>query len=259
MPDTIQDPWARACPELGYRLARPALATGPHAQWQKARLWGSQAYVFRRGGLEVMLGAWDRHTGGQDARAVTIAASAGWPLWFSDPCRVEHAPVVSAFGTPPAYERLTLIPITCSHYPARTCTGTPEGVPGWLSYAEGRSLWELARDRRVLELGRFHGRSTVALAQSAREVVSVDVTDPAPAAGWLARFGVADRVTFNVARSRRSYRDWANSSWSSWTGSTTRRTSGPTSNSPCRRWPRAGCWRVTTTRTQFGSARPSGG
>jgi hypothetical protein len=56
-------------------------------------------------------------------------------------------------------------------------------------------LWELARGKRVLELGRFHGRSTVALAQTARAVVSVDVLDPTPAAGWLGRFGLADRVT----------------------------------------------------------------
>ena len=194
VPDTIKDPWARVCPELGYRLARPALATGPHAQWQKARLWGSQAYVFSRGGLEVMLGAWDRHGGGQDARVIAIASSAGWPLWYADPCLVEHTPVVCA--------RLELHPRTHPDFdpdhlftlPEADVYRHPEGVPGWLSYAEGRSLWELARGKRVLELGRFHGRSTVALAQSAREVVSVDVPNPEQSAGWLDRFGVGDRV-----------------------------------------------------------------
>ncbi|MBP3954180.1 class I SAM-dependent methyltransferase [Gemmata sp. G18] len=194
IPDTIQDPWARACPELGYRLARPALTTGPHAQWQKARLWGSQAYVFSRGGLGVMLDQWDRHEGGQDARVVGIAGGAGWPLWFADPCLAEHIPVVSAFGTPPAYAPDFVPDFRFAREPAGTYRHA-EGVPGWLSCAEGRALWELARDKRVLELGRFHGRSTVALAQSARAVVSVDVLDPAHAAGWLERFGVSGNVT----------------------------------------------------------------
>ncbi len=193
VPDTIQDPWARACPELGYRLARPALVTGPHHRWQKARLWGSQGYVFSRGALGVMLERWDRHGGGQDARAVAIAAAAGWPLWYAAPCLVEHAPAGSAFGTPPAYAP-DFDPDHLFDAPGPDAYRHPEGVPGWLSFAEGRALWELARGKRVLELGRFHGRSTVALAQSARLVVSVDTGDPAPAADWLARFGVGERV-----------------------------------------------------------------
>ncbi len=195
VPDTIHDPWARTCPELGYRLARPALTTGPNAQWQKARLWGSQAYVFSRGGLGAMLDQWDRHGGGQDARAVTIAGGAGWPLWYTSPCLVEHVPVISAFGTPPAYAPDFVPDFRFAPEPADTYRH-PEGVPGWLSFTEGRALWELARDKRVLEFGRFRGRSTVALAQSAREIVSVDVLDSAPAAGWLERFGCPPNVTF---------------------------------------------------------------
>lgn len=195
VPDTIQDPWARACPELGYRLARPALVTGPNHRWQKARLWGSQGYVFSRGGLRVMLDHWDDR-GGQDARAVSIAAAAGWPLWYSAPCLVEHAPAGSAFDTPPAYAP-DFDPDALLPAPGPEVYRHPEGVPGWLSYAEGRALWELARGRRVLELGRFQGRSTVALAQSAREVVSVDVADPAPAAAWLERFGLGATVALH--------------------------------------------------------------
>ncbi|WP_162670007.1 class I SAM-dependent methyltransferase [Gemmata massiliana] len=199
IPDTIHDPWARTCPELGYRLARPALTTGPNAQWQKARLWGSQAYVFSRGGLSVMLDRWDRHGGGQDARAVAIAGGAGWPLWYASPCLVEHVPVISAFGTPPAYAPDFVPDFRFAPEPSGTYRH-PEGIPGWLSFAEGQTLWELARDKRVLELGRFRGRSTVALAQSAREVVSVDVLDPAHAAGWLERFGCPPNVTLLQSR-----------------------------------------------------------
>ena len=49
---------------------------------------------------------------------------------------------------------------------------------------------------RQLELGRARGRSAVCLGQSARSVVSVDAADPAEAAEWARRFGIADRLTF---------------------------------------------------------------
>ncbi len=45
---------------------------------------------------------------------------------------------------------------------------------GWLSIPEATRLAELARNKRVLELGAFKGRSTVALALTAEVVVSVD-------------------------------------------------------------------------------------
>ena len=45
---------------------------------------------------------------------------------------------------------------------------------GWLSAKEASALNELARGRRVLEMGAFKGRSTVAMALTAKHVVSVD-------------------------------------------------------------------------------------
>lgn len=45
---------------------------------------------------------------------------------------------------------------------------------GWLTAKEAEALCGLAKGRRVLELGAFKGRSTVAMALSARHVVSVD-------------------------------------------------------------------------------------
>lgn len=45
---------------------------------------------------------------------------------------------------------------------------------GWLSSVEATRLAELARGKRVLELGAFKGRSTVAMAVTAEVVVSVD-------------------------------------------------------------------------------------
>jgi hypothetical protein len=45
---------------------------------------------------------------------------------------------------------------------------------GWLTAKEAEALAELARGRKVLELGAFQGRSTVAMACTAKLVVSVD-------------------------------------------------------------------------------------
>jgi len=193
IPDTIQNPWQRECPELNYRLARRELAHGPDESWQKHRLWGSQAYVFSRGGLRIMLDRWDHLAGGQDARVLSTAVVESWPLWYSAPSLVEHNPVFSAFGTPAAYAPDFDANVLFAE-PTHGLYRHPEGVPGWLSYREGRALWERARGKRVLELGRAHGRSTVAIAQSAASLVSIDAHDPAPAEAWLGRFGLKDRV-----------------------------------------------------------------
>lgn len=53
----------------------------------------------------------------------------------------------------------------------------PADVKGWLTEEEGRALAELARGRRVLEIGSFEGRSTVCLAQTAEHVTAVDPLD----------------------------------------------------------------------------------
>lgn len=82
-------------------------------------------------------------------------------------------------------------------------------IPGWLSAAEARELHSLATRRRVLEVGSFCGRSTVAMALSAAHVHSVDPFDgrgtphpqdtPARYLDALARFAVAGRVTHSRA------------------------------------------------------------
>lgn len=84
----------------------------------------------------------------------------------------------------------------------------PFDVDGWLSFDEGKALWDLARGeqdwRRVLEIGSYCGRSTICLAQTACMVLAVDPHDgratPAPRStleemkGNLVRYGVDDRV-----------------------------------------------------------------
>lgn len=53
----------------------------------------------------------------------------------------------------------------------------PEDVPGWLTRCEGEKLAELAKGKRVLEIGSYCGRSTICLAQTAQSVASVDPHD----------------------------------------------------------------------------------
>jgi hypothetical protein len=78
-------------------------------------------------------------------------------------------------------------------------------IEGWLHYNEGATLAELARGRRVIEVGSYLGLSTVCLAREAKHVVAVDTFDgrgtprPRPCLDAflanLERYGVRDRVT----------------------------------------------------------------
>jgi len=115
------------------------------------------------------------------------------PLWYSCPCWVEHAPLASAFATPP-----TRAPDFDADFRLEIQPGfqPPEEVPGELTVEEGRLLWEQAAGRRVLELGTGLGRSTVCLAQQARQVVTLDRLDQAEAREWCRRYQVHDRVVF---------------------------------------------------------------
>lgn len=51
-------------------------------------------------------------------------------------------------------------------------------IPGWLQRGEGALLAILARDRVVLELGSYMGRSTVAMAPFAKHIYCVDHFHP---------------------------------------------------------------------------------
>ncbi|HEY7330147.1 MAG TPA: class I SAM-dependent methyltransferase [Gemmataceae bacterium] len=81
----------------------------------------------------------------------------------------------------------------------------PTDVQGWLFQGEPQKLYELARGKRVLEMGSYCGLSTIVMAQSAREVVAVDTFECTGTPGVegntqqrfldnLARYGVADKV-----------------------------------------------------------------
>lgn len=50
----------------------------------------------------------------------------------------------------------------------------PGEVPGWLSEREGLELAKLAAGKRVLEIGSYHGRSTMCMAQVAESLDSID-------------------------------------------------------------------------------------
>ncbi len=94
----------------------------------------------------------------------------------------------------------------------------PFDVVGWLTQAEGEALAELARGKRVLEIGSYFGRSTICMAQTAERVTAIDYWDgrgtPVPQDTLpkfkenLARYGVAhkvDAVTPDKAHNRHSF------------------------------------------------------
>lgn len=80
----------------------------------------------------------------------------------------------------------------------------PHDVDGWLLEDEGKKLAELAKDKRVLEIGSYCGKSTICLAQTAMEVISIDPHDgrgtPDPRETFsefvknLERYNVRDKV-----------------------------------------------------------------
>lgn len=57
-----------------------------------------------------------------------------------------------------------------------------DGVQGWMSEAQGRRLWDRARELRpgdqVVEIGSFQGRSTIVLASAAPAGITVVAIDP---------------------------------------------------------------------------------
>lgn len=53
----------------------------------------------------------------------------------------------------------------------------PKDIPGWLLPAEGKALAELAKGKRVLEIGSYCGLSTVCMARTAEHVTAVDYFD----------------------------------------------------------------------------------
>jgi hypothetical protein len=76
----------------------------------------------------------------------------------------------------------------------------PEEVPGWFTQSEC-DLWArscAARD--VLELGRFHGRSTIVAASTARRVVSLDRGSDQAADFWLQRYNLRHKAWLRVGQ-----------------------------------------------------------
>jgi hypothetical protein len=66
----------------------------------------------------------------------------------------------------------------------------PEGVPGWLSHREGQALFDHSRGNDVLELGRYHGKSTCSILQSCARLVSVDRISTSYAEQWIERLNL---------------------------------------------------------------------
>ena len=87
----------------------------------------------------------------------------------------------------------------------------PSDVRGWLTAAEGAALRDLAEDRIVAEIGSYHGRSTICMAQVAKRVHSIDwhQGDEGAGFGWtfsiffknLRAWNLLDKVVVHVGRS----------------------------------------------------------
>jgi hypothetical protein len=85
----------------------------------------------------------------------------------------------------------------------------PRDITGWLQPDEGKALAELARGKRVLEIGSYCGLSTVCMARTAEHVTAVDYWDgrgtPIPQdtlptfKATIERYGVADKVQIQQA------------------------------------------------------------
>lgn len=81
----------------------------------------------------------------------------------------------------------------------------PQEISGWLLPEEAKCLAELARGKRVLEIGAYCGLSTVCMGRTAKHVTSVDYWDgrgtPTPQdtlSQWrsnMARYGLTDKTT----------------------------------------------------------------
>jgi predicted O-methyltransferase YrrM len=81
-------------------------------------------------------------------------------------------------------------------------------IGGWLYDHEFLALSQLARGKRVLEIGAFQGRSTVALAQSAEHIVSIDHFSGDEFTGNLGGNTLnREQVIENYARNTKPYKD----------------------------------------------------
>lgn len=86
----------------------------------------------------------------------------------------------------------------------------PGDVEGWLDKSEGEKLAELACGKTVLEIGSWHGRSTIAMAQTAKKVHAIDWCrgDWGTGSAWtlpklaenIKRYGLLDVVVLHVGR-----------------------------------------------------------
>lgn len=87
----------------------------------------------------------------------------------------------------------------------------PDDVRGWLTEVEGHALAELARGRRVLEIGSYCGRSTICMGQTAARMHCIDWFggDEGAGYGWtlpefldnLRRYDLKEKVIVHVGRS----------------------------------------------------------
>src|SRR4029077_15222095 len=79
---------------------------------------------------------------------------------------------------------LTTVPEAVLAPSARPFPDDDRFPSGWFTWEECDLLADWARDKLILELGVYLGRSTVAMARTARHVVSVDHFQGSPLENW---------------------------------------------------------------------------
>jgi hypothetical protein len=191
-PDTVADPWLWRDADLGCGVIRPERMIGTDHDWQKSRLYGSQAYLLSRRFIGWCLSEWEMGRGGQDARVLSVVGRHRVPLWHAYTGLIQHRPLASAFGTPPHLDASFGASLGLDR---RGGYAHAEAAPGWLTYEEGRLLSQAALRRRCLEIVSAPGKSTAALAQSAASVVSAVDRLIVPRPHWLERHRGAGLVT----------------------------------------------------------------
>lgn len=113
-------------------------------------------------------------------------------------------------GTPGKHKTTVWRPIVKPVDTPRNGWKFPSDVEGWLTESEAKKLAVMAQDKEVVEIGSYYGRSTAAIAQTAKRVVSIDwhrgdyQTGPTNTlAGFketLSRYGIADKVDIRVGK-----------------------------------------------------------
>jgi hypothetical protein len=145
-----------------------------------AACYGSQAYLFSRRAITLVLGSWNQVIGMQDIKATRIISGAGYALYYHKPSLVQHVGTESVWGGG----------FHCAADFDRDwrATFSHERIPGWFTFPKlyQQAVDEAADGDVLVEVGAWLGRSTAFLAKTARasgkriRIIVVDTFEGSP-------------------------------------------------------------------------------